>query len=80
MTNEELIEKAVYKANARIDRGLGRDTLLHEITHYFDKDMVEIGHTSIFGNEPTIFEGGRIWDKGILAKYRVYNLKTFKEV
>ena len=42
--------------------------------HYFNKEDIELGYYSHIFKKVTIFEGGRIWDKSIKARYELTKL------
>lgn len=81
MTEKELQAKAKYSAQLKLGKNYaGRVMMFYELTHYFNKDMIEIGYTSTLGNEPTIFKNGRIWDDSFFKEYRIIDLETYEEV
>ena len=67
MTYDELMDKAVYKANLRIG-----DTWFTEITHYFDNTMTELARISTYCPDKIMeFPGGCKWSVDRLRGYCV---------
>lgn len=79
MPKEELEKNAIYKGNIMYNAWIHKNKEYpslgfvpnKDITYYFDKDMVELGHTTPFNKTPTIFPEGRKWDSYFLKQLQV---------
>jgi hypothetical protein len=77
MTINQLEETAVFKGNIMIGRRFyqngimeHRDTF-HEITHYFNADLEEIGMVAEWNKVPLIFDTPRIWHESFLTPDKI---------
>jgi len=82
MTKDELIKKASHKAVLILERdGLGNPkTLFHDIHHYFNDDMQEIGMIYDPWGRAVVatFDPPRVWHDSIRMGYKIEHLHKKK--
>ncbi len=64
MTKTQLRNQASFSAVLFLDDG----NMFHEIVHYFNKDMEEIGYIA-FSENITVFNPPRKWSESVLSDY-----------
>jgi hypothetical protein len=83
MTLNQLEATATWKGNQI--HVTGRDWMthnpirsnFHEITHYFNEKMEEIGMIAVWNKDPLIFDKPRIWWEGYLTPEKINLRKIF---
>ena len=63
MDTKQLIEQASFSGVLLLDNG----STFHEIVHYFNKDMEEIGYIAL--ENITVFNPPRKWSESVLSSY-----------
>ena len=64
MNKKQLRNQASFSAVL----SLGDGRTVHEIVHYFNKDMEEIGYIG-FSENVTVFNPPRTWSESVLSDY-----------